>query len=967
MTEFQAYFLGSPRIERAGEAVHLDTRKALALLAYLALSGRAVHSRDTLAALFWPESDASSARAALRRTLSTLNVAIDGAGLDADRETITLTPSDRLWIDAAAFSALVDAVEAHDHPPGAACAECLSRLEGAADLYAGDFMSGFTLRDSPDFDTWQFSVSESLRRQAGFVLERLADHYAALQQMDAALDAAQRRLRLDPLHEAAHRDLMRLYALAGRRTSALRQYRECVRLLDQELGVPPLEETTQLYEAIQKNELAPSESARASLPVERQARRDRPPGAGVRALPFVGRSGEWAQIVEAHARARQDGYLVMVEGEAGIGKTRLADAYAAYAREDGMRVLAARCYQGEAGLAYGPFVDALREALAEDTGWLDSVQPHWLVEAARLVPGLRTLWPDLPPAPPLDVPGAQSRFFEGVMQTLFAASATGVLLLEDLHWADSASLDLLAYLANRLEGRSWCVFLTWRGEQVPRDHRLRGLAAEQGRAGRALALTLARLSAGAVSDLVAAIDLPDGLSAADLAARLYEETEGLPFFVVEYLSLITAGDLPASGDAWALPGGARDLLHSRLSPVSETGWQVLTTAALMGRSFDFDTLRLASGRSEEEVVDALDELLERGLIREEEDSAPDPRYDFSHSKLREVVQSDASFARRRLLHRRIAAALADRSPRGEAASQIAAHYEQAGDAEQAASYYERAGRHAQALIANHHAIDHYQQAIALGHPAAAALHQTVGDLHTLLGEYGDALRSYETAAALGEPEDLPRLEHKLGRVYHRLGEWDVAEGHFEAALDALDALDTPEADPLRAGILADRSLSAHRRGDADRAQTLAEASLAVAQASGDGEALAQAHNILGVLARTGGRLDAAREHLEHSLSAAESLDDRGAQAAALNNLALVAAAGGDYQQAVQLGQAALDLCHLNDDRHREAAVLNNLADFYHAAGDESASRQSLEQAVVIFAEIGVEAGGYPEIWKLTEW
>lgn len=959
MTEFRIYFLGSPRIEEAGEAIHLDTRKALALLAYLAMAGP-VHSRDSLALLFWPESDASNARAALRRTLSTLNTAIDGAGLDTDRESIAMTASDRLWFDVVAFRSLIDAVDAHDHPPGRLCADCAARLEEANRLYAGDFMAGFTLRDSPDFDMWQFAQSEALRRQAGAALERLTAHDVALQHYDAALETAQRRLRLDPLHEAAHRDLMRLYALAGQRTSALRQYRECVRLLDQELGVPPLEETTQLYEAIQQNQVTPPPHESGRRPVQREPL----PLMGVAPLPLVGRSAEREQILDAHRRAMQRGCLIVVEGEAGIGKTRLAEAYIAYAQEDGTRVLATRCHQGESGLTYGPFVDALREAVNGDTGWLDTVNAHWLVEAARLVPKLHNLRPDLPPAPPLDVPGAQSRFFEGVLQTLFASAEQGVLLLEDLNWADSASLDLLAYLVNRLNGRPWCVFLTWRTEHVPRDHRLRLLAGEQLRAGQAAVLALERLGQEAVADLVAAIDLPKGLSPAEVAVRLYQETEGMPFFIVEYLSLILTADPPASGDTWELPSGVRDLLHSRLSTVSETGWQVLSTAAPIGRSFDFDTLRLASGRSEEEVVDALEELLERGLIHEEDDSGSRLYYDFTHDKLREVVQADTSLARRRLLHRRIAGALAGRNPRGDTASQIAYHYEQAGDTEEAADYYEQAGRHARTLVASRQAIDHFQQALALGHPAAADLHAASGDLHTLLGEYDAALHSYETAASLSDPADLPRLEHKLGQIYHRLGEWGVADGYFQAALDALDPAD---AGALRVGILADGSLNAHRQGDYAEAQKLAEAALAAAQAADDQQALAQAHNILGILARTAGRLDLARDHLERSLSAAEALDDRSAQAAALNNLALVIAAHADYSLAVECAQNALDLCRQIDDRHREAAVLNNLADFYHAAGDEPTSRRCLEEAVVIFAEIGVEAGGRPEIWKLTEW
>src|SRR3712207_1851571 len=390
--------------------------------------------------------------------------------------------------------------------------------------------------------------------------------------------------------------------------------------------------------------------------------------------------------------------------------------------------------------------------------------------------------------PPLTTPGAQSRFFEGIVQVLLAVCggpSPGVLFIDDVHWADASSLDLLAYLVRRPRtGRRLCVVLTWRDEQVPPDHHLRGLLTEAQRARMATVLRLSRLDRAAVEELVGAVvGDTDGLG-----RRLYDETEGLPLFLGEYLTAIMNGALAAEDATWSLPGGVRDLLHGRLETVGETGWQLLNTAAVIGRSFDFDTVREASGRSEEEAVVALEELTDQGLVGEVNGAGErSVAYDFGHEKLRDLVYEETSLARRRLLHRRVAEALAHRANRrretGALAGQIAHHYRLAGRDAEAAHHFRVAGEHARALYANAEALAHFHAALALGHPDAAELHEAVGDLQTLLGEYGGALASYETSAALRDGDHLSGIERKLGNVYQRLGEWELTESHLDAALE----------------------------------------------------------------------------------------------------------------------------------------------------------------------------------------
>jgi predicted ATPase len=446
---------------------------------------------------------------------------------------------------------------------------------------------------------------------------------------------------------------------------------------------------------------------------------------------------------------------------------------------------------------------------------------------------------------------------------------------------------------------------------------------------------------------------------AGAAGLLHQRTEGLPFLVLEYLAAAgDAGELPA-----LLPGGARDLLAARVRDVGDAARQLLTTAAVLGRSFDVDTVRAASGRSDEEAVAALEELAARGLVHEVAGDV----YDFGHGLVRDLVYSQTSLARRRLLHRRVGEALAagarGRRPQEPPAASIARHLELGGAVAEAARYHRLAGDQARAVFANREALGHYRAAVELGHPDAAGLHAAAGDLETLLGDYDAALAAYTAAAATAPAGERWGIEQKLGAVSARRGDWDAAERHLAAALAGLGP---GGAEGRRAGLAADRSLAAHRQGRDAAAEQLANDALSLAAEAGDPDALARAHGMLGMLAVARGDHDEARRHLEHSLTLAEALPDPSARVAALNNLALAHRATGELDQAVAHTRTALELCARQGDRHREAALHNNLADLLHLGGHHAEAMDHLKQAVALFAEVG-EPTQEPEIWKLVSW
>jgi len=269
MSRVAFFLLGPPRIKRDGKLVKLDERKALALAVYLAVTGRS-HGGDALATLFWPGLDQNRARAGLRRALAALKQELGESCVVVDGGTIGINSAAEVWVDVRAFRERVAAYRMHDHPQSLVCPACIQMLKEAVTLYGDDFLAGFTLTDSPEFDDWRSFQSQGLRDDLATVLEGLVQAYSIEGSVEPAINCAQRWLALDSLNEVAHRQLMQLYAWAGQRAAALRQYEECKRILNEELGVAPAEETEQVYQAILVNQELP-------LPVHRSATPGSPP------------------------------------------------------------------------------------------------------------------------------------------------------------------------------------------------------------------------------------------------------------------------------------------------------------------------------------------------------------------------------------------------------------------------------------------------------------------------------------------------------------------------------------------------------------------------------------------------------------------------------------------------------------------------------------------------------------------
>ncbi len=740
--------LGGLTISRAGEPVPgFHSRKERALLCYLAVTGRR-HHRPLLAGLFWGELPERRALANLRRALSHLRGVV-GDHLLITRQTAAFDHESEYWLDVEAFEKVVDwetgklADRARDPAISLPMYQStnLPALREAVELYRGDFLAGFYVKGCPAFEEWALAERERLRWLAVEALRALVGLHRERGEYPEAIAYARRLLTLDPWREEAHRELMRLLALTGQRSAALAQYEACRRLLEEELGLEPLEETKTLY-----GRLVDWETGRlvdwvtTNLPIYQPTN-----------LPFTGRGEEHAALVRWWETSRHSvGKLTLVEGEAGVGKTRLVEEVARYAEAEGATVLRGRCYEFGGAVPYQPIAEALRSQIArrdrdEKSPSKLSISPVWLSELSRLLPELRQLHPDL--SEPAQAPGeaARQRLFEAVAHFLkqgvghtsrSSAPASCILFLDDLHWADQSTLDLLHYLVRQLADAPAWIVGTYRPEEVDLSHRLTRLRQGLRRDRLVDRLILEPLHAEAVEEIARSLVGEEG--GASLGDFLYRESEGNAFILTEVVSdmqeegVLRRGDDTESRWQWTgpprseiLPVGVRDVVMQRVGRLSRAAQRLLSLAAVVGRQFDAPLLRIAAGRDADAVAEAIDEWLTRRLVQPRPTSSLQPpfsilhspssilQYDLSHDKIRAVIYDAIDDTRRRSLHQRVAEALEQR-PDEQISDQVgllAHHWEEAGAPGKAVAYHLHAGDQARLVYAHQEAVDHYKRAL----------------------------------------------------------------------------------------------------------------------------------------------------------------------------------------------------------------------------------------------------------------
>ena len=656
--------LGDFLIENGDAPIQgVDTPRQQTLLAYLLLHREAPQSRQHLAFLFWPNSTESQARTNLRKQIYHLRRALPDTDshLYADSKSVRWQASSPLALDVAQFeSCLTKASDAEARRDQKAEREALVQ---AASLYKGDLLPS-------SYEDWVLDERERLSERYAAALERLILLYEEDRDYRGAIEIAQRLLHHDPIHEATHRRLMRLHALNGDRARALRAYHTCTTVLERELGVEPSAQTQAAYRRLLETESGPS---------RRRERR-------ASASPLIGRDAEWTQLQAAwRMTTRGQPQMVLLEGEPGIGKTRLAEELLDWAGRQGIPAAGTRCYASEGGLAYAPLTAWLRTGALQST--LLSLEGPWLSEVARLLPEIMVQKPEIsPPGPPTES-WQRQRLFEALARA-FRANRQLILLLDDIQWCDRETLEWLPYLL--MERRPG----GYKGQRAPRVLVVGTRRSEERHENEGLASILADLRRGQqLTEIeLSPLDEEETASLAEsvagqalnpvLISDLYKETEGNPFFLIETVrAWLQDGEVPVTGQSSAtngrtLPPAVHEAILSRLNRLSPEAREMAGVAAIIGRDFTYPVVALACGCDEIELVRALDELWQRGIVRERGTEA----YDFSHDKIREVICVEMSAARRRLLHRQVAEALEllhidDLEAVGP---QIALHYREAG-------------------------------------------------------------------------------------------------------------------------------------------------------------------------------------------------------------------------------------------------------------------------------------------------
>ncbi|MFZ1466559.1 MAG: ABC transporter substrate-binding protein, partial [Anaerolineae bacterium] len=758
----QLRVLGSSEISWQGRPLAITRRQARALLWRLAVRLRPV-ARDDLVFLFWPDAHQTAARRNLTHLLTHLRRAFPQPNLlQLSDDHVSLDPA-LVWSDVDAFASLCAT------PTGAGRRAALRR---ALDLYRGPFLPGLTIPESTEYEQWLGYERETLHNTYDAAVSAVLEHCQTEGDYETGIALAQHYLAQDDVREEIHRALMVLYALSGNRVAALRQFDRLVVVLDRELGTHPLDTTRAAYQAIlygQLERLAQPQTRPAWVAL---------PGADV---PLLGRDEALRQLQQQFARAHsRQGNVVWINGEPGIGKTRLVHEFVNAARERAaLFVGLGDAQRTEHVLPYQVVGEALR-SLPDLPTLVSQAAPVWRQQAARLLPELAFGQAAAPLPDSADPAEARLHLLNALSQIVLhlAEIQPLVLCLDDLHWADAATLDWLAYLGRRLYGSRILVLATVRSEEAAPLHELRHSLARAG--------VLTEIDLGAL-DVPMVRRLAQFMTGATILAeptvvQLHRVTGGNPFFLLETLrALMEAGNWPPQATTAAqetdlpLPDTVRQAVEIRLQRLTPLARQILEAGAILGNAMRRDVLYLTAGRDELESISASEELLARQLLGEHAAG-----YHFLHELVRSVVYQHLSVGRRLLLHHRAA----------EALEKIFAFEISALTQRDKPGAAPRRPARGQGL-----SDDELLAALALHHAAARHTYhgQETGKAVTYLLLLGDrarglyahqaAVEAYEQALALleqmGEYEQSARTLMKLALTYHTAFQFPQARQAYE--------------------------------------------------------------------------------------------------------------------------------------------------------------------------------------------
>ncbi len=666
-----------------GPGVRTRSSRSVTLVAFLVVHAGSPQPRQRIAGLFWPESTDAQALTNLRRELHQLRQVL------GDEPSLVVTPADLCWrdtetcrVDLRVFSAEREAALA------AASGDdegVLAHAAGAIAEYRGDLLPG-------GYEDWLLDARSEIERQCVGLCDLLGEARARSGDLAGAVDVARRRIQLQPLEEAGYRTLMLLQAELGDRAGAVSTYHHCASVLERELGVVPDASTRKVFQRLMAHARTPAGPPETAGPAA-----GRP---GLAAAQLFGRSAELGllQDVWRAADAGRCG-LALVRGGAGVGKTRLVTEVAAMAQLQGAVVASSQCFGTSGRLALAPVADWLRNPAVQSAA--AALDPAWRAEVGRLMPGESYGGRGSGPRAMVDA-WQRHRFYEGLARALLAVGRPTLLVLDNMQWCDQETLAFITFCLQLAGGSPLLVAGTLRDDDLGENPELGDWTVRMRATGLLTELSLGPLDAADTAQLAEAIS-GQPLPAAD-ADLLHATTGGFPLYVIEAVrSTADPGDTLPVGDLAAV-------LRKRFEQATAPAREVAGLAAAVGTNFTLDLLTEASDLEADTVVEAVDELWRRRIMREFGDG-----YDFSHDMLREAAYAGVSPPKRWLLHRRIAQGLellhADDTD--AVAAQLAEQYARGGRGDRALAYYRRAADVAAGRLAHAEAIRLHREALSI--------------------------------------------------------------------------------------------------------------------------------------------------------------------------------------------------------------------------------------------------------------
>jgi len=946
-SEVEVRLFGQANVTYAGVPVKFARRSTtLAMLALLVLQRGKPMSRESLAFTLFPDVDESAALAELRRYLYLVNKALppraDDPWIVADADVVRWNESAGAFVDVVEFERL--------------SASAATQAQ-AVELYAGDLLADV-------YDDWVLAERERLRTRYLDVLAELLDRHRSERAYGAAIACAKRILSTDPWREDTLRALVAVRYESGDASGALAEYEQFVKRLRDELAIAPMAETVAVRRSIVRNEAVPGSLERPAAAPEAR------PGKAMSILPFVGRQRELAALRAAWTRAAHGaGSYVLIAGEAGVGKTRLAAELARIAQAEGGRVFVGTTSAPES-MPYQAIVEALRSASP-----LLVARPPAAARRAvlgRLLPELRD--PSAPDFSAADQSAERetARVFDALSHAVrtLASPRPLLLILEDLQWAGSAGIEALGAIVREAVRVPVLIVATCRDEETPVDHPLRALGRSLQNLPSVEELALERLGEDEVADLVTRVE---GLRtrSATLARDLFAHSEGNALFLNEAINGVLEDADPGS-EAHADPGGethadsggeARSgnsiarLVAARVDRLTEGARVVAEIAAVAGAGSSVSLIRDISNLPVVAVARGLDELLDHRILREAS-ARGSHDYVFTHHLLAAALYDriDPSFRAQR--HARIARVLEAgyHESQGASSREIALHYERAGDGERAGRWYLTAARQSAALYAYGDAIELAGRAlgVALTREDRLAVLDLREKARGRRGDRSGQREDIDALEALAGDDPRARFDVLARRVLlaRALGDSND-EGRLIGEMLALaDGL----GDEARAQALVERATHAGLRSRQVEGLEPARAALALYERLGDQRGQLDCLCLLVDFTINVGDLPASREYLAQMRDRAASLADRAVEARALAVAGTAALLRQEYRECFDLTERALALNVATGDREAEAASRGRLAVTAVRLDDLATALREFERTLEAYGSMGHKRG-----------